>query len=66
MITTITLNAAIDQVYEMNSLMLGKTNRVLQKLQQGGGKGINVARVIQRLGGEAFIGGFVGGLNGEK
>ncbi|MDD1501521.1 1-phosphofructokinase [Lysinibacillus sp. CNPSo 3705] len=66
MITTITLNAAIDQVYEMNSLMLGKTNRVLQKLQQGGGKGINVARVIQTLGGEVVIGGFVGGLNGEK
>ncbi|MGE8002962.1 1-phosphofructokinase [Lysinibacillus sp. NPDC093216] len=66
MITTITLNAAIDQVYEMNSLMLGETNRVLQRLQQGGGKGINVGRVIQTLGGEVFVGGFVGGLNGEK
>lgn len=66
MITTVTLNAAIDQVYEMNALLVGQTNRVMQKFQQGGGKGINVARVITALGGEVFIGGFVGGLNGEK
>ena len=63
MITTVTLNAAIDQVYEMNALLVGQTNRVMQKFQQGGGKGINVARVITALGGEVFIGGFVGGLN---
>ncbi len=66
MITTVTLNAAIDQVYEMNTLLVGQTNRVMQKFQQGGGKGINVARVITALGGDVFIGGFVGGLNGEK
>ncbi|QTB27768.1 1-phosphofructokinase [Lysinibacillus sphaericus] len=66
MITTLTLNAAIDQVYELDSLMIGQTNRVLQKSQQGGGKGVNVARVIASLGGEVSIGGFVGGLNGSK
>lgn len=38
MITTLTLNAAIDKVHEVNSLMVGQTNRVLQKSQQGGGK----------------------------
>ncbi|WP_431811432.1 1-phosphofructokinase [Lysinibacillus sp. FW12] len=66
MITTLTLNAAIDKVHEVNSLMVGQTNRVLQKSQQGGGKGVNVARVIVALGGEVTIGGFVGGLNGSK
>lgn len=66
MITTLTLNAAIDKVYEVDSLMVGQTNRVLQKSQQGGGKGVNVARVIAALGGEVTIGGFVGGLNGSK
>ncbi|HBJ00532.1 1-phosphofructokinase [Lysinibacillus fusiformis] len=66
MITTLTLNAAIDQVYELDSLMIGQTNRILQKSQQGGGKGVNVARVIASLGGEVNIGGFVGGLNGSK
>lgn len=66
MITTVTLNAAIDQVYEMNSFEMGQTNRVMQKFQQGGGKGINVARVIKALDGDVLIGGFVGGLNGEK
>lgn len=66
MITTVTLNAAIDQVYEMNSFKIGQTNRVMQKFLQGGGKGINVARVIQALDGDVLIGGFVGGLNGGK
>ncbi|ATP41665.1 1-phosphofructokinase [Solibacillus sp. R5-41] len=66
MITTVTLNAAIDQVYEMNSFVMGQTNRVMQKFQQGGGKGINVARVIKALDGDVLIGGFIGGLNGEK
>lgn len=66
MITTVTLNAAIDQVYEMNFFVMGQTNRVMQKFQQGGGKGINVARVIKALDGEVVIGGFIGGLNGEK
>lgn len=66
MITTLTLNAAIDKVHEVDSLMVGQTNRVLQKSQQGGGKGVNVARVIVALGGEVTIGGFVGGLNGSK
>ncbi|WP_342535349.1 1-phosphofructokinase [Lysinibacillus sp. FSL K6-1151] len=66
MITTLTLNAAIDQVYEVGSLMVGQTNRVSQKSQQGGGKGVNVARVIVALGGDVIIGGFVGGLNGSR
>lgn len=66
MIATVTLNAAIDQVYEMNTLQVGQTNRVMQKFQQGGGKGINVARVITALDGDVLIGGFVGGLNGDK
>ncbi|WP_042477354.1 1-phosphofructokinase [Bacillus ndiopicus] len=66
MITTITLNAAIDQVYEMDSFIVGQTNRVINKRQQGGGKGVNVARVITALGGQACISGFVGGLNGKK
>ncbi|WP_107841023.1 1-phosphofructokinase [Metasolibacillus meyeri] len=66
MITTITLNAAIDQVYELDCLAVGNTNRVVNKRQQGGGKGVNVARVITALGGHACVSGFVGGLNGEK
>lgn len=38
MITTITLNAAIDQVYEVDSLAVGGTNRVSNIIQEAGGK----------------------------
>lgn len=66
MITTVTFNTAIDQVYEMAHFALGETNRVNTMKQQGGGKGVNVARVIKTLGGEVITGGFVGGMNGRK
>lgn len=36
MITTVTFNTAIDQVYEMAHFALGETNRVNTMKQQGG------------------------------
>ena len=66
MITTITLNTAIDQVYEVESLDVGGTNRVSAITQEAGGKGMNVAKVLQYLGAEVNVGGFAGGTNGKK
>ncbi|OMC85810.1 1-phosphofructokinase [Viridibacillus sp. FSL H7-0596] len=66
MITTITLNAAIDQVYEVDSLAVGGTNRVSTIIQEAGGKGINVAKVLKRSGADVTVGGFAGGINGER
>lgn len=66
MITTITLNAAIDQVYEVESLAVGGTNRVSAIIQEAGGKGINVAKVLQLSGVNVNVGGFAGGINGER
>jgi tagatose 6-phosphate kinase len=65
MITTVTLNAAIDKTYYLNGFMLGHVNRVKEMRAIPGGKGINVARVIQQLGYNSFITGFAGGSNGQ-
>lgn len=66
MIITITLNAAIDQVYEVESLTVGGVNRVAGITQEAGGKGINVAKVLHYSGENVAVGGFAGGINGTR
>ncbi|NHN33451.1 1-phosphofructokinase family hexose kinase [Paenibacillus agricola] len=65
MITTVTLNAAIDKTYYLPSFGLGQVSRVQRMFAEPGGKGINVARVIQQLGYPVIATGFVGGHNGR-
>lgn len=50
MITTVTLNPAIDKTLILNELNLGKVNRVLRSRENIGGKGINVSKIISKLG----------------
>ena len=50
MITTICLNPSFDRAMEMESLKMGKVNRIREIREDMGGKGINVAVVAQRLG----------------
>lgn len=64
LITTVTLNAAIDKTYYLRNFPLGKVSRIDSMLSLPGGKGINVARVIRQLGGESFATGYIGGYNG--
>ncbi|MGE5482519.1 MAG: 1-phosphofructokinase family hexose kinase, partial [Bacteroidota bacterium] len=65
MITTVTLNAAIDKTYTVPGLTLGRPQRVQQVLCRPGGKGINVARVAAALGAEVVATGFIGGGAGR-
>lgn len=65
LITTVTLNAAIDKTYMMETFPLGKVSRVAEMISVPGGKGINVARVAGQLGGAVKATGFVGGSNGD-
>ncbi|MEH6854818.1 1-phosphofructokinase [Priestia megaterium] len=65
MITTITLNAAVDKSYYMNDFKLDKVNRVKELLAVPGGKGINVAKVAHTLGAQVVASGFLGGVNGQ-
>lgn len=65
MITTVTLNAAVDKTYYLSSFEEQKVNRVSRMYSEPGGKGINVAKVLQQLGTHVMATGFVGGFNGK-
>lgn len=64
MITTVTLNAAIDKTYYLPRFPLGQVSRVHSVYAEPGGKGINVARVVHALGCPVVATGFLGGSNG--
>lgn len=50
MILTVTCNPAIDVTYTVDSLAPGEVHRVDSVVERPGGKGVNVARVLQQLG----------------
>lgn len=50
MILTVTCNPATDLTYTVESLMPGEVHRVTSVVERPGGKGVNVARVLQQLG----------------
>ncbi|MBO9606343.1 MAG: 1-phosphofructokinase family hexose kinase [Paenibacillaceae bacterium] len=67
MITTFTLNAAIDKTYYVPGVPAfgpGNVVRASRMFAQPGGKGINVARVVHQLGLPVRASGIVGGSNG--
>lgn len=61
MIVTLTLNPAIDQTLVLEKFVRGDTLRVKSGRLDPGGKGINVSRVINELGGESVAMGFAAG-----
>ena len=65
MITTVTLNPAVDKVYYIDHFAVDKINRVADVSAVPGGKGINVAKVARVLGAEVTASGFLGGANGR-
>lgn len=65
MIYTVTLNPSIDYIVEVEDLQLGGLNRMNRDLKLPGGKGINVSRVLNRLGAETTAIGFLGGFTGR-
>lgn len=65
MITTITLNPAIDKTMIIDNFQAGKVNRELSLRIDAAGKGINVSKVIQKLGGKSQAMGILAGNTGE-
>ena len=63
-IVTITLNPAIDEAVSIDHFVLGSTNRCRLDSLDPGGKGVNVSRLIRRLGRATIALGFVGGVTG--
>lgn len=65
MIYTVTLNPSIDYLVEVENFQMGKVNRTSYDAKFPGGKGINVSRVLKRLGNNTTALGFIGGQTGE-
>ncbi|MCI8516347.1 MAG: 1-phosphofructokinase [Hungatella sp.] len=65
MIYTVTLNPAMDKTVEIPSFTIDRVNRITAIRTDPGGKGINVSKVIQKLGGTSIAAGILGGSTGE-
>ncbi|OUZ12001.1 hypothetical protein BHE97_03595 [Aeromicrobium sp. PE09-221] len=61
MIVTVTCNPAIDLTYRIPHLVPGSVHRVASVERRAGGKGVNVARVLHRLGRPVVATGFADG-----
>jgi 1-phosphofructokinase family hexose kinase len=64
-ILSVTLNPSVDHTVYVRRLVPGDTNRISRLETDAGGKGINLARIVARLGGRAVATGFLGGSTGE-
>ena len=64
MIYTVTLNPSIDYIVRLDQVEVGSVNRMDSDDKFAGGKGINVSRVLKRLGIENTATGFIGGFTG--
>lgn len=65
MIYTVTLNPALDKTVEIPSLTVDAVNRITTMRTDPGGKGINVSKVISKLGGKSTATGILGGETGR-
>lgn len=65
MITVISLNSTIDQVYQAKTVLLNEGNRIEVAYRGAGGKSINVAKVLHTLNIPVRVYGFVAGAVGE-
>ncbi|VBB05194.1 carbohydrate kinase pfkb [Lucifera butyrica] len=65
MITTVTLNPAIDKTVEINSFAVNSVNRISSVRLDVGGKGINVSKVLLNLDGRSRAVGILAGKAGE-
>jgi len=65
MITTVTLNPAIDKTITTSSLLPGQVNRSESVKNMAGGKGINVTKVLRQYDNSVCALGFLGGYTGR-
>ncbi|WP_080845814.1 1-phosphofructokinase [Cytobacillus gottheilii] len=65
MIYTLTLNPSVDYITTLNQFNVGHLNRVEEGTKLPGGKGINVSRLLKRMGVSSVALGYVGGFTGN-
>lgn len=60
------LNPAWQRLFLLDQFKLGAVHRLPQAIEFASGKGVNLCRVLQRLGSESLCVQFVGGVNGDR
>ncbi|MDR2879360.1 MAG: 1-phosphofructokinase [Fusobacteriales bacterium] len=65
MITTVTLNPAIDTRYFIEDFKEGRLFRAEKTIKSPGGKGLNVTKVLRQMDADVVATGITGGKNGE-
>lgn len=65
MIYTVTLNPALDKTVEIPHFAPGRVNRIAALRTDPGGKGLNVSKVIAKLGGDSVAFALLGGSTGR-
>jgi 1-phosphofructokinase/tagatose 6-phosphate kinase len=66
MIITVTLNPALDKTLQVPNFTPGRRHRTVEQVTMPGGKGVNVARAIKRLGQPVIATGLAGGATGTR
>lgn len=66
MIITVTLNAALDKTLEVPNFTPGRRHRTVDQTTMPGGKGVNIARALKRLGQPVIATGLTGGATGAR
>lgn len=66
MIYTLTYNPSIDYLVTVDTLEIGKLNRMNKAAYMYGGKGVNVSQVLKELGIDNTAMGFVAGFTGRE
>lgn len=66
MIYTITFNPALDYIVKVDDFKLGSVNRTSYEKIYAGGKGINVSIVLNNLGVESKVLGYIAGFTGDE
>jgi 1-phosphofructokinase family hexose kinase len=66
MIITVTLNAALDKTLEVPNFTPGRRHRTVSQTTMPGGKGVNIARALKRLGQPVIATGLAGGPTGNR
>jgi 1-phosphofructokinase/tagatose 6-phosphate kinase len=66
MITTVTLNTAMDRTLVVPNFLVGRRHRASSGITLPGGKGLTIARALRRLGSPVIATGMAGGLTGAN
>jgi 1-phosphofructokinase/tagatose 6-phosphate kinase len=66
MITTVTMNTAMDRALVVPNFLVGRRHRASSGVTLPGGKGITIARALKQLGSPVIATGMAGGLTGSN